>query len=143
MTASTAESLSPDSGETPNVRTVKALYRALIDRDLPGAKRVLVDEPVWDITPGAPDGGVYRGMAEIFGGFYPRLAARFRSFEVRPDSFVDGEDRVVAMGYYRIIENDGDESKFVRFAHIFDITADGRIKGVWQVADTALLDKRT
>ncbi len=143
MTTFTAKTLSADGGDSPNVRTVKALYRALTDRDLAGAKGVLVDEPIWDITPGAPDGGVYRGMAEVFGGFYPQLAARFHSFEVRPDNYVDGEDRVVATGCYRVIENDGDESKLIRFAHVFDITAEGRIKGVWQVADTALLGKKT
>ncbi|MFD3680051.1 nuclear transport factor 2 family protein [Streptomyces sp. NPDC058613] len=135
MTNLTASNLTTDSR---NVRNVKALYLALADRDLPGAQRLLVEEPVWDITPGSPDGGVYRGMAEVFGSFYPKLAARFRSLEVHPDAYVDGGDTVVASGYYQVTEQDAEESKLVRFAHVFGITDEGRIKGVWQVADTAL-----
>jgi len=125
--------------DSRNIHAVQALYRALTDRDLPAARGLLVDEPVWDITPGAPDAGVYRGMAEVFGGFYPKLAARFHSFEVHPDTFVAGAGRVVAAGHYRVTKSDGDQGDLVRFAHLFDLTAEGRIEGVWQVADTALL----
>ncbi len=141
MTTLTAGSPTADSGESRNVGSVKALYLALTDRDLPGVQRLLVEDPVWDIAPGSPDGGVYRGMAEVFGGFYPKLAARFHSFEVVPDTFVDGGDRVVVVGHYRVAESDGAESRLVRFTHVFGIAAEGRIKGVWQVADTALLNE--
>lgn len=136
MTNPAAHAPSDDAG---NIGHVKALYQALADRDLPAARGLLVDQPVWDITPGAPDGGVYRGMAEVFGDFYPRLAARFHGFEVRPDTYLDGGDTVLAAGSYAVTRRAGDQVELVRFAHVFGIAPGGRITGVWQVADTAIL----
>jgi hypothetical protein len=76
-------------------------------------------------------------MEEVFGGFYTKLAERFSTFEVHPDTFVAGGDHVVATGHYVVTQNDGEQSRLVRFAHVFAIADGGRIAGVWQVADTA------
>jgi uncharacterized protein len=129
----------PPADDRGNIANVVALYEALAHRDVPAALSLLVPEPVWDITPGAPDGGVYRGSAQVFGDFYPRLAARFPTFEVHPDTFVDGGDVVVAAGHYRFAAHPGAPTGSARFAHLFRFTPEGRITGVWQVADTALL----
>jgi ketosteroid isomerase-like protein len=121
-----------------NVRHIKELYASLTNRDLPSARRLLVDEPVWDISPGSPDGGRYAGFDQIFGGFYRRLAARFRTFAVDPSKFVDGGDAVIAIGHYVLTDHEAGPEKRIRFAHAFGIARDGRITGVWQVADSAL-----
>lgn len=126
---------SPD--DSRNVRQVKALYRALKARDQQSIREILVDEPVWDVSPGFPDGAVYRGIAEVFGGFYQKLRGRVHSFGAVPDSFIDGGDTVVALGHYRVTKNEGDAPIAVRFSHAWRIDGDGRIKGVWQVADSA------
>lgn len=124
---------------TDRTRAVAALYRALAARDLAAAQTLLIAEPVWDITRGAPDGGIYRGMAEVFDGFYRQLGERYHSFAVRPDRLMDAGGHVVAVGDYLIVRSPGEPEAEVRFAHVFPFADDGRITGVWQVADTAAL----
>jgi uncharacterized protein len=123
-----------------NVKRVRDLYTALTRRDVPAVKRLLVDEPVWDIAPGCPDGGTYAGFPQIFGDFYVKLFGRFSTFAVAPTKFVDGADTVVAIGHYVLTERAGAPEKRIRFAHAFGIADDGRITGVWQVADSALFE---
>lgn len=123
--------------DTANVRNVKSLYSALKAKDLTALRNLLVDEPTWDVTPGFPEGGIYRGMSAVFGGFYPKLLAQVYTLGAFPEAFVDCGDVVVALGYYRIAASESAAPEHVRFAHVWGINTDGRIKGVWQVADTA------
>lgn len=131
--------LNEDPSDSENLRQVKALYRALKSRDQPSIAEILVDRPVWDVSPGFPCGRVYRGAAEIFGGFYKTLLARFHSFGAFPDSFVDGGDTIVALGHYRVTKKDGEAPTWIRFSHVWRVDGKGRVEGVWQVADSALL----
>jgi hypothetical protein len=112
--------------DTSNVRIVKAIYSALKARD-----------PTWDVTPGFPEGGIYKGMSGVFGSFYQKLLAQVHTFGAYPQAFLDSGDVVVALGYYRVRANEKDVPTLVRFAHVWGVDTDGRIKGVWQVADSA------
>ena len=123
--------------DSDSVRRVKALYRALKQKDQQSIRQILVDEPVWDVSPGFPEGGIYSGVAQIFGGFYRELLARVHSFGAFPDCFVDGGDTVVALGRYRVEKDEGSAPIWIRFSHTWRIDDDGRVKGVWQVADSA------
>lgn len=123
--------------DTANIRKVKDLYSALKAKDLAALRVLLVDEPIWDVTPGFPEGGIYKGMSAVFGDFYMRLLARVDSLGAVPEAFVDGEDVVVVLGYYRIRASESGATEKVRFAHVWGIDAEGCIKGVWQVADSA------
>ncbi|WP_346354090.1 nuclear transport factor 2 family protein [Azotosporobacter soli] len=130
--------LEHDEKDTQNVKQVKALYKALREKDRETIARVLTDDPVWNVSPGFPDGGVYKGMAEILGSFYAKLRNRFRSFSAVPETFIDGGDVVVVLGFYKFERQEEENSfRFVRFAHTWGINKDGRIRGVWQVADSA------
>jgi hypothetical protein len=99
--------------------------------------KLMVAEPVWNVCPGFPDGGIYSGMTEVFGGFYTNLRNRFHFFGAIPDVFVDGGDVVLVLGFYKFMLNEGEPSRLVRFAHTWGINPDGRIRGVWQVGDSA------
>lgn len=123
--------------DTSNVRNVKAIYSALKSRDLAVLSNLLVDEPTWDVTPGFPGGGIYKGMSGVFAGFYQKLLAQVHTLGAYPQSFLDTGDVVVALGYYRVRAKADDAPSFVRFAHVWGVDTDGRIKGVWQVADSA------
>ena len=129
--------LDDDSGDSANVRRVKALYRALKSGDQPLLREILADEPVWDVSPGFPDGGVYRGAEQVFGVFYKKLRARVHSFGAFPDRFVDGGDTVVALGHYHVTRNAGEAPVWVRFCHAFRLNDRGQVEGVWQAADSA------
>ena len=123
--------------DTQNVKQAKTLYKAFTERDKETIAKLLVDDPVWNVSPGFPDGGVYRGMAEVFGSFYAKLRSRFKSFSAIPETFIDGGDVVTVLGFYKFEKDEEDSFRLVRFAHTWKINIDGRIKGVWQVADSA------
>lgn len=124
--------------DTLNVRRVKAFYTAARAKDKEALLQLLTDEPVWNVSPGFPYGGIYRGMGEVYGIFYPNLFSSFSSFGAIPDVFIDGGDVVTVLGFYKFIKNEEDSPTLVRFSHTWKMTPDGRIKGVWQVADSAL-----
>ncbi|MET3134560.1 hypothetical protein AAKU55_004860 [Oxalobacteraceae bacterium GrIS 1.11] len=129
--------LDESSNDSINLRQVKALYRALKAKDQSLIQKILVNDPVWDVAPGFPGGAIYCGISEVFGGFYQNLLARFHSFSAFPDIFVDGGDTVVALGHYQITKIDGGSPVLLRFSHAWGIDDNGRVKGVWQVADSA------
>ncbi|MQA40975.1 nuclear transport factor 2 family protein [Rugamonas aquatica] len=132
-----SEILDDSAGDSKNLRQVRALYRALKSKDQQSIREILVDEPVWDVSPGFPEGAIYRGLAEVFGGFYPKLLAHVHTFGAFPDNFVDGGDTVVALGHYRVTKTEGSPPVLVRFSHVWGVDEQGRVKGVWQVADSA------
>ena len=76
-------------------------------------------------------------MAEVFGSFYLKLRSQLSCFGAIPETFIDGGDVVTVLGFYKFDSNQDGSTKFVRFSHTWKISADGRLKGVWQVADTA------
>lgn len=131
--------LEHDEQNTPNIRQIKALYRALSEKDTKAIGKLLVDEPMWNVSPGFPDGGVYLGMSEVFGNFYTKIRNRYRMFGALPETFIDGGDVVTVLGFYKVEKSEEDSFKLVRFAHTWKFDIDGRIKGVWQVADSAQL----
>lgn len=125
--------------DTANVRQVKNLYRALREKDSEQIAKLLVDVPTWNVSPGFPGGDVYKGLEAVFGTFYKNVRSRFDSFAAAPEVFIDGEDVVTVLGFYKF-KLKGIEEK-VRFSHTWKIDSDGRINGVWQVADTAMFLK--
>ena len=129
--------LEHDGKDTQNIKQAKALYKAFREKDRETIAKLLVDDPVWNVSPGFPYGGVYKGMAEVFGSFYSKLRSRYSSFSAIPETFIDGGDVVTVLGFYKFKSNEEDSFRFVRFAHTWGINIDGRIKGVWQVADSA------
>jgi len=137
MNSAVISVLAESSNDSENLRQVKALYRALKSKDQQLIRKILVDEPVWDVSPGFPEGAIYCGITEIFGGFYQKLLARVHSFGAFPDSFVDGGDTVVALGHYHVTKSEGSSPILVRFSHAWRIDDKGRVEEVWQVADSA------
>lgn len=123
--------------DTVNVKRLKEFYKAAKEKNIETLTKLLVDDPVFNVSPGFPDGKIYRGMAEIYGVFYPNLRSRFHYFGAIPDVFIDGGDVVTVLGFYKFIKKEGEPFRLVRFSHTWGIDIDGRIKGVWQVADSA------
>lgn len=124
--------------DTPNIRLVKDLYKAMTEGDMPAVQRILVEEPEWHVCPGNPEGGSYRGMNEVFGTFYRKLLMQIHGHALKPeqDVFVDGGDVVVVLGFYSFKIREDSPYRRVRFSHTWKITPEHRIAGVWQVSDS-------
>jgi ketosteroid isomerase-like protein len=122
--------------DTPNVTLVKELYKALNGGDKAALSRILSDTPTWNVCPGNPEGGTYRGMDEVFGTFYRTMLKNFHRFKGEPEVFIDGGDVVTALGFYSFKVREGGPIRRVRFSHTLKMTSDNRIDGVWQVCDS-------
>jgi len=107
--------------------------------DMDAISRIFVEHPTWNVCLGFPDGGTYNGIAEVFGSFYANFLKRFALFYGVPEVFIDGGDVVTVLGHYIITFNEGGPVTHSRFSHTFKIAPDGRIEGVWQVADSAVI----
>lgn len=123
--------------DSKNVKTVKNLYKALKSADIETLNSITVDLPVWDVSPGFPEGKVYYGLSEILGVFYKNLRQGLHQFSALTDRFIDGENSVVVLGHYQVKQSESSPLKQVRFSHTWDIDKKGKILGVWQVADSA------
>ena len=116
----------------------KAINSVTRTLDMDVVSKMFIDSPTWHVCPGFPDGGTYRGINEIFGTFYmekiPKLFAT--GLYAIPEVFIDGGDVVSVLGFYKFAVNKGDDLTSARFSHTWKIAPDGRIEGVWQVADS-------
>jgi hypothetical protein len=130
--------------DTQNITLLKDFYAGKAINSVAGTldmdvvSRMFTDSPTWHVCPGFPDGGTYCGIDEIFGTFYlekiPKLFAI--GLYAIPEVFIDGGDVVSVLGFYKFAVNKGDPLTSARFSHTWKIAPDGRIEGVWQVADS-------
>ena len=134
----TRDFLNHTEENTPGIRKIKALYKALHEKDEASIQKLLVDEPIWNVSPGFPYGGVYSGMSGVFGDFYAKLRKRYKKFGAVPETFIDGGDVITVLGFYKFEKPGETALESVRFAHTWKFDMAGRIKGVWQVADSAI-----
>lgn len=109
--------------------------------DMDAISRIFVDNPTWHVCPGFPDGGTYQGIAEVFGSLYANIPNRYSIFYGVPEVFIDAGDVVTVLGFYHFAVKKGDALKRARFSHTLKIASDGRIEGVWQVADSHVLQE--
>ncbi len=121
-----------------NVVLVRKLYESGMDPDV--VSEIVADDLVWDITPGAPWGGVYHGWASVIDDFFGQLLPHLRSFKAHPETYhgVENEDRVFVTGYYVATRLSGGDPIHVRFTHEWTIR-DGKLAALRQTADSATL----
>ncbi|WP_087017210.1 nuclear transport factor 2 family protein [Thaumasiovibrio subtropicus] len=122
-----------------NINRTLALYQALKQRDTAQIDALLVEEPVWDVAPGTPNGKVMVGKQAIFGEFYPSILALYHTFTAKIEHVVGDDDNVVVTGNYLFQREESSETEAARFCHHWTFDDKGKIEGVWQVADSKCL----
>ncbi|TFH51144.1 hypothetical protein E4J66_13105 [Actinomyces viscosus] len=87
-----------------NVALVRRLYDSGMAPDV--VDEIVADDLVWDITPGAPFGGVYHGWPQVTADFFGRLLPHLTSLKATPENFygAEGTDHVFVTGYYAATE---------------------------------------
>ena len=121
----------------------KAINTVAGTLDMEFVSRTFIDNPTWHVCPGFPDGGTYSGIDEVFGTFYSeRIPSLFATgLYAIPEVFIDGGDVVSVLGFYMFALKKGDPLVKARFSHTWKIAQDGRIAGVWQVADSHIFQE--
>ena len=120
--------------ESVDVALVKKLYDSGVDPAV--MREVMSPDLIWDITPGFPFGGVYKGLDSVQNDFFGQLGPSVDSLTVNPEQYFDsGEGHVIVLGHYHVIN--GDRTQDVRFTHLWAVR-DGRLASLTQVADSHL-----
>ncbi len=121
---------------TKSIELVALVYESLRTRNIQKLQEIVTKDVTWNVTEGFPYSGVYTGLDSVLRGFYRRLSSGLDKFGTEKIKWIDAGQNVIVLGYYLMTAKGEAEEHRVRFAHIWGIE-DGKITGVWQVADTA------
>ena len=109
------------------------LYEAFAAGDGDALAR-LIGDTHWVEASGGPYGGVYHGLAEVAEHVFGPIGRDVEGFTAVPDEILPvGEDRAIALGFYRGRTSTGPLE--TRFAHLATIDGD-RITRFEQFTDT-------
>ncbi|WP_330276161.1 nuclear transport factor 2 family protein [Lentzea sp. NBC_00516] len=119
-----------------------ALARRLYDSNADPAvtKEIMSPDIVWDITPGFPFGGVYRGYHSMMNDFFGSLLPGFESFSARAEEYyATDDDHVFVVGHYHG-ETKAGKTADARFIHLWTVR-DGKLAHLLQAADSHVLQE--
>lgn len=123
-------------GTASDVDLAMRFYDARGDRSV--IDEVMSQDVIWDITPGFPLGGVYRGLESVLRDFLAPLAGRLQSMRAQPEWYMaDGLGHVAVLGSYAATSTDG-HSEQIRFVHVWTVEK-GKLVQLQQTADTQIL----
>ena len=71
-------------------------------------------------------------------GFYGRVMSGLDNLDTEKAKWIDVSQNVIVLGYHLMAAKGETEEHRIRFAHTWGIE-DGKVTGLWQVADTAKL----
>jgi uncharacterized protein len=123
---------------TTSIELVRLVYESLRSHDFQKLKEIVTEDVTWNVTEGFPYTGIYQGLDNVLRGFYARLRSNLDSFAAEHVRWIDAGDSVIVLGYYLMTAKGVAGESRIRFAHIWGIK-EGKVTGVWQVADTAKL----
>ena len=129
-------------GESPlsNVDSVKALYQAFAEKDIPSVMGFLSPDIAWTEAEGFPYAGTYHGPNSVLTNVFMRLGSEWDGFAAVPEEFIDGGDTVVALGKYSGTYKATGKSFQATFAHIWKLQ-DGKAIRFIQYIDTLLVHR--
>jgi ketosteroid isomerase-like protein len=123
-----------------NLDSVRAVYDSFATGDVPAVLNFLSPDVSWTEAEGFPYGGTYTGPQAVLAGVFMRLGAEWQGFAVVPDDFIDGGDRVVALGRYSGTYKATGKSFRADFAHVWTLR-DGKAVKFVQYIDTLLVHR--
>ncbi len=94
----------------------------------------------WTEAEGFPYGGTYTGPHAVLEGVFMRLGTEWEGFAAVPDEFIDGGDRVVALGRYSGTYKATGKSFRANFAHVWKVREGKAVRFV-QYVDTLLVQR--
>ena len=123
-----------------NLDSVKAVYQAFAEGDIPSVLGFLSRDIEWTEAEGFPYGGTYHGPNSVLTDVFMRLGSEWIGFAAVPDEFIDGGDTVVALGRYSGTYKKTGKSFQANFAHVWKVQ-DGKAVRFIQYVDTLLVNR--
>jgi ketosteroid isomerase-like protein len=123
-----------------SLESVRGVYDAFAKGDVPAVLGFLSADIEWTEAEGFPYGGTYTGPDAVLAGVFMRLGTEWDGFAVVPEEFIDGGDRVVALGEYTGTYKATGKSFRANFAHVWTLREGKAVRFV-QYVDTLLVHK--
>jgi len=123
-----------------NIDSVKQVYQAFAEGDVPTVLGALSPEIDWTEAEGFPYGGTYHGPRAVLEGVFMRLGSEWNGFAAIADEFIDGGDTVVVLGKYSGTYKKTGKSFQANFAHVWKMQ-DGKGIRFIQYVDTLLVHR--
>jgi uncharacterized protein len=101
-----------------NASIVRQAYDAFSRGDVPAVLAVFDDSIEWYAPDELPDGGTYRGPAEV-ARFFQSLPEHYEELRVEVDRVLDAGEQVIAEGHHR--GRIGGTDFAVGFAHVWTL----------------------
>jgi uncharacterized protein len=127
-----------DRNTIKSTELVALVYESLKTRNIQKLEEIVTKDVIWNVTEGFPFSGIYTGLNEVLRGFYGRVMSVLGKLDTEKVKWIDAGQNVVVLGYYLMTAKGETKEHRVRFAHTWGIE-NGKVTGVWQVADTAKL----
>lgn len=118
-----------------NLETIKNLYQAFAQGNIPGVLGAFADDIEWTEAEGFPYGGTYVGANAILENVFMKLGGEWEGFSAVPHELLDAGDNIVALGTYGGKYKQTGKSMEVPFAHVWTLS-DGKIVKFVQYTDT-------
>lgn len=123
-----------------NIDSIKQVYQAFAEGDVPTVLGALSPEIDWTEAEGFPYAGTYHGPRAVLEGVFMRLGSEWNGFAAVPDEFIDGGDTVVVLGKYSGTYKKTGKSFQANFAHVWKMQ-DGKAVRFIQYVDTLLVHR--
>ncbi len=121
-----------------NVDTLRGLYDSFAAGDVPAVLAKFDADIEWTDAEGFPYGGTYRGPDAILQGIFMRLGTEWDGYSAVPSDFVDGGEKVVALGMYGGTYKATGKAFHAPFAHLWEFR-NGKVVRFQQFTDTVLV----
>ena len=122
-----------------NVQTIRALYDAFAQGDVPTVLAAMDPQIQWREAEGNPyqlSGKPFVGPDDVLQRLFMKLGTQWDGFTVHPKDFHDAGDTVVVEGRYTGKFTESGESLDAQMCHIFKLR-DGKVTSFQQFVDTA------
>lgn len=120
-----------------NLGDVEAIYEAFGRGDVPAVLAAMDEGIEWREAEGFPYGGTYHGPEAVLEHVFAKLAGEWDDFRAVPESYVDGDSVIVALGEYSGTYTETGKRFQAPFAHVWWLE-DGKAVRFQQFTDTAL-----
>jgi ketosteroid isomerase-like protein len=118
-----------------NAEIIRSLYESFKIGDIPAVLGAFDENISWTDAEGFPHGGTYIGANAILENVFNNLGSEWEGFSAVPTEYVDGGDKIVALGNYSGKYVKTGKSINVPFAHVWTL-AGGKITKFVQYTDT-------
>lgn len=123
-----------------NLDSLRSLYDAFAVGDVPAVLAVLDANIEWTEAEGFPYAGTYRGPDAVVQGVFMPLGTEWDGYSVVPSDFVDGGEKVVALGMYSGTYKATGKAFRAPFAHVWQFR-NGKAVSFQQFTDTVVVQE--